>query len=1067
MAGKVNPLQSYQEATNQLLAINEQRKSSIAQAKMEETLQAAQNNTLAQASEFVATPRQQMTQEANLNPATQNILGQYGLSQPRTQRTSSSTREVTKQNIVINNKNTTITNNNVQVPANTGGPLQSRPVQFQDPGQIKFKTWIANSFSQQNELASKRMREYEKRDSALLRESNKMMRKLKETTSSVASSLNPKNIASSIGNQLKTLLMVFGFAAIAKNWPTLMGWVDKISNGVENIRDNVVGFFNEGGKLTKMLGGKEDENPLQAIKNLFLDKDDGILAYVRKWIDDKLEERNSAIKNVEKPDVSGWDLIKNPGKALGDIVNYLGDILSAIVSPGSVGTKKITATAEEHAKEYQERNADEFWESNKDHKITVGDKSYKISKGDSTLISGEYKGLTPNALDKSGNLTGTAGSTYSQGLEISEAIKESRKGNLQTSTVSVGLGRLQRAADKNGKVALSEEFLVSTIGKEGIKELGLEETNYSYVARKKTQDELDYDNRNRQAGLSTTPTTVAGRVAKRLNPSMQAGTSVGKAINNYLFTEQVPLYTIELREGADPKLSEGEQKLPWAAPKAYTVSKEQLQKIIDKITGIENSVADINDESYMAAVESYLTSKVKDNKKNKIKKDIDVNALFETKRLEEQHNQERAEKWDTSRANSAYETTRDTMRDLGQRVANMWNSKGKKDKANMTVFNFKRVSPSNVDSGDLSGVIEASKTGFFYSGESDANGQGGNGPQSKHKHGYIPLGKDLSGFKHKCTSGPHTFYYEGSGGKISMNGFWWDTGSPKSAKGTNIGRLGFKHVWSGTAEEGWNTEAIEKTGFQLQPGDIMLNFGFGKKGPSSHASMWNGEEWISDTHQGSRAFVYKNGGRLGEESAQIWRYDKNGTRDTKHTRTSEEYEQDGLFDSDDEMFDDATVLPEATITDDLKSSIPSYSNPDLDYGGDYSGYVSYPSLEPTPLGTPQYPSYNFETGTNVMRKSSYTPATSFSTNNTKAEFEKTKKSEVENYTAYLDRVNGNLETLIELMNLDINANAGTMEATNNVVVAVGSLRGSNNKPATPPPSQDYTYMHYQYKEKEV
>ena len=119
MAGKVNPMQGYQEATNQLLAINEQRKSNNAQAKMEEALQTAQNNTLAQASEFVATQSPQATyQPANLNPATQNILGQYGLGQPKIQKTTSSSQQVTKQNITINNKNTTITNNNVSVPAN-------------------------------------------------------------------------------------------------------------------------------------------------------------------------------------------------------------------------------------------------------------------------------------------------------------------------------------------------------------------------------------------------------------------------------------------------------------------------------------------------------------------------------------------------------------------------------------------------------------------------------------------------------------------------------------------------------------------------------------------------------------------------------------------------------------------------------------------------------------------------------------------------------------------------------------------------------------------------------------
>ena len=38
----------------------------------------------------------------------------------------------------------------------------------------------------------------------------------------------------------------------------------------------------------------------------------------------------------------------------------------------------------------------------------------------------------------------------------------------------------------------------------------------------------------------------------------------------------------------------------------------------------------------------------------------------------------------------------------------------------------------------------------------------------------------------------------------------------------------------------------------------MLNFGYGSNGPSSHAEMWNGEQWVSDTRQGQRAFVYRD-----------------------------------------------------------------------------------------------------------------------------------------------------------------------------------------------------------------
>ena len=383
MAGKVNPMQGYQEATNQLLAINEQRKSNNAQAKMEETLQAAQNNTLAQASEFVATQSPQATvQPANLNPATQNILGQYGLGQPKIQKTSSSSQQVTKQNITINNKNTTITNNNVSVPANSGGPIQGRPIQFQDPGQIKFKTWLSNSFAQQNEQAAKRQRDYEKRDAALVRNSNKLMKRLEETGKSIATGLNPKNMASSMGNQLKTLLMVFGFARLAKEWPNLMTWVDKISKEVSNIASDIKGFFSPDGGLAKMLGGKDGEGPLTALKNLFFDKNDGILAYIRKWLSDRMEERASAIKNIPKPEIS----LDIKG-SLGNIVKYLGDILGALVNPTAVATNTVSSKATESAQEYQEDNYKALRKSIGKKELIDGEEK-SISSGDAALVRG-------------------------------------------------------------------------------------------------------------------------------------------------------------------------------------------------------------------------------------------------------------------------------------------------------------------------------------------------------------------------------------------------------------------------------------------------------------------------------------------------------------------------------------------------------------------------------------------------------------------------------------------------------------------------------------------------------
>jgi len=115
-----------------------------------------------------------------------------------------------------------------------------------------------------------------------------------------------------------------------------------------------------------------------------------------------------------------------------------------------------------------------------------------------------------------------------------------------------------------------------------------------------------------------------------------------------------------------------------------------------------------------------------------------------------------------------------------------------------------------------------------------------------------------------CTYGPGTFY--GAAG-IPLNGNWWNTGSPYTATGTNIDKAGMVPVWNGTREQAergdWKSV--------VQPTDVMVSFGTKSSGAkSSHAQMWTGSDWVSDTYQDGNTFVYPKG-RLGDKSAILYR----------------------------------------------------------------------------------------------------------------------------------------------------------------------------------------------------
>ena len=122
--------QQLQGAQNQLLEIQAAQKQNLMEQRLMSGAQAEQNQILAQAAEVGA---QSVAGNMQLNQATAGVMGRYGLNQPRTssQVKQQHRESVTRQNVTIHNNTTNITNNTV--PANIGGPIQGRPIQFQQP----------------------------------------------------------------------------------------------------------------------------------------------------------------------------------------------------------------------------------------------------------------------------------------------------------------------------------------------------------------------------------------------------------------------------------------------------------------------------------------------------------------------------------------------------------------------------------------------------------------------------------------------------------------------------------------------------------------------------------------------------------------------------------------------------------------------------------------------------------------------------------------------------------------------------------------------------------------------
>ena len=495
-----------QAAQNQLLEIQAAQKQNLMERRVMANSQAEQNQILAQAANVGA---QSVAGNMQLNQATQQTMGRYGLSQPRT---SSQTKQqhsevVTRQNVTIHNNTTNITNNTV--PANIGGPVQGRPVQFQQPaaqaegGMGKFKNWLNQTFAKQEEAAKKRDREYQRRETALTKSSNKMMRKIEEFSKDITKKLDPRNVGRTIGGQLKTILRLVGLGVIAKNFTSILDWLFNAQKKVENeYIPNIKNFFawikgdenaREPGLVTKITGafdktfgrllfGKDYESGGSPFKNKGLLRgmrdylwndvsggERGVLNILFDKIKNGLKERSEMAKNaivLDKSD-SVWDIIAHPGEALKEFLSNLTNYFSVLIG-GEAAMRRIQGSVVSRASAEGTRASDEeehkFY--HKKEKVIVEGTGEKISvaKGDAALLDRSHKLNKDKEYKVSQNYMGSngiyknnmVGATMAASLNARHgAYQAAYNSNVQTASVGNDFAYLYHAAE-NGPILVSK-----------------------------------------------------------------------------------------------------------------------------------------------------------------------------------------------------------------------------------------------------------------------------------------------------------------------------------------------------------------------------------------------------------------------------------------------------------------------------------------------------------------------------------------------------------------------------------------------------------------------------------
>ena len=497
-------LQQLQEAQNQIVQINAERQGNLQTARLENNADAANNETMSQAVEMAAlgglgggAAVQQQVQA--MNPQTQAVLGKYGLGQPKVQRTSSRSVQVTPQKITINNNTTNTTTNNVAVPAaNIGGPVQGRTLavkQNPDEGQARFKTWISNAFAKQNQQAAAREKEYQRREWSLTRSTNKLMKHLSDLGKSVSERLDPRKLASSVGGQFKTILFLFGTMFLAKHWKRIVKFAANVESflfGEVNPNDPKAPRGRSGFSkmLISLFGGDPEgkDGIVDSLSKLFWNKEkNGILQLLGDKISNFFKERGDAIKAIKVPELDLGNLPDTVTK----LIEYLGNILKA----GFGGADAIKDIVSSNIKQVGKESsmASEAMEG-RAFKSAKGVNVKNTSWGDATTVSKPGSNGYLNSWDISSDnkITNTAGEVRQAGT-ISRMLNDKTSNTVNVASVMSGMERLKNTADTKGGVLISEDFisglrnLIDTKGLFNNEDLSIK--RFKFVKREKTDDD--------------------------------------------------------------------------------------------------------------------------------------------------------------------------------------------------------------------------------------------------------------------------------------------------------------------------------------------------------------------------------------------------------------------------------------------------------------------------------------------------------------------------------------------------------------------------------------------------
>ncbi len=439
------------------------------QAQEQNRLQQAQ--TISQAAQGMMAMEGQdqlQGQVATMNPQTQATLGKFGVKPGRTQNTSrnqASNRVVTKTGDTTNIKNENITNNHTEIRVTQPSipisqpTISVQPQQKREDNTSKFKAWLSGMFAKQQNEAEIQRKEYRKKEWNLGRTTTRLMKRIEEATSGLGARLDPKNMTSTLGGQLKWLLLIFGATMMSKFWKPTMKFLANLEGGFkavfglpmnQDLRQASSGTLSVIDQIKDFIGIKKGENEtlIGGIGKVFMEGIDKLIDRLKFWF----EDRASALRDITFPEMKTPDfgllgpvlspIMDGLTDTFKGLAQYLGDLITVAMG-GSKG--RVKAAARGVAKKAQAVFTD-----------TTGKQT---SAGDSGLVEGKGRTyMRDTDYDMFGNLKNNASSTQAMSRSLISMFND-KSGKAHTAEIGTGIGQLFDVAKRSGQVVIDPELL--------------------------------------------------------------------------------------------------------------------------------------------------------------------------------------------------------------------------------------------------------------------------------------------------------------------------------------------------------------------------------------------------------------------------------------------------------------------------------------------------------------------------------------------------------------------------------------------------------------------------------